>query len=112
MKAFRLRSYETNPPGGFPYVQPDPKSHSFSAQPQIEFQARIVLSYRNSNGLPRSTYAECIEDIDRYTCARMGNNPTYCIPCNPEQPSVIALASTAPGIGGPCTGCGAKVMDA
>ncbi len=103
---YRLRSYEVSPPGGFPYIQPGSPSRNFPAQPMIEAQARIVLSFRLGNGLPRATYSECIQDIDQFTCARLGNPASLCILCG-DTPS-IALAANAPGLV-PCATCGAPV---
>ncbi len=103
----RLRSYDSSPPGGFPYAQPAPKPRNFPAQPLIEAQARIVLEYRKANGLAHATYAECIVDIDRYTCHRLGDNPLFCVAC-PTDSTEISFAANAPGLV-PCAGCGAKV---
>ena len=102
---FRLRSYETNPPGGYPFEQAGSPGRIFRAEPMLEAQARNVQAFRKGNGLARSSYAECIQDVDTYTCARLGNNPQYCLEC--EQPG-MALAANAPGLT-PCAGCGAKV---
>lgn len=108
MNCFRLRSYEMGQPGGFPYDQPGAKPRRFTTQPLIEATARIVLAYRKGNGLERATLKECIEDIDRFQCARMGNNPRFCVQCNQDNPSEISMASNAPGLV-PCKGCGAPV---
>lgn len=105
----RLRSYDTVPMGGYPYAQTGDKPRNFPSQPMIEAQARIVSSYRLSNGLPRSSFAETLSDIDQFQCLRLGNNPRYCIPINPDDPNALALAQNTPGITAPCSGCGAKV---
>lgn len=109
MTCYRLRSYDVSPPGGYPYIQPEPKGQKFHAEPMIEAQARIVLAYRKGNGLERATLKECIVDIDRYTCSRLGNNPSFCIACNQDAPDAITLANNTPGLNGPCAGCGAAV---
>ncbi len=108
MREYRLRSYAIPLPGGYSYVQPEPKGRKFPSQPIPEAQARTVLDYRRGNGLPRSTYEECLIDVDRYQAVRLGNNPMYCIPVNPDAPKGVAVASNAPGLQ-PCAGCGAKV---
>ena len=102
----RLRSYDVSPPGGFPFEQDG--SDKFATQPMIEAQARIVQAYRKGNGLARSSYAECVEDVDRYQCQRLGNNPTFCIECNPDDPHGLSLPANAPGLA-PCAGCGARI---
>jgi len=104
----RLRSYDVSPPGGFPFDQVGDKPQKFPAQPMIEAQARIVQSYRKGNGLPRASYAECVEDVDRFQCKRLGNNPTFCIACNSDAPHQLSLPANAPGLA-PCAGCGARI---
>lgn len=103
---YRLRSYEVNPPGGYPYEQTGTPSRRFPAEPMLEAQARNVQAFRKGNNLPRSSYQECIQDVDQYQCARLGNNPKFCINC--ETSPGMALAENAPGIA-PCATCGAKV---
>lgn len=96
----RLRSYDYSPPGGYCFP-------GFQCSPMIEVLARQVQSYRKANGLARATYAEALADVDREQCARLGNNPQYCIPCA-DQSTQVALAPNAPGLA-PCAGCGATV---
>lgn len=106
----RLRSYDTSPPGGFPYVQPPPLSRNFPTQPVIEAQARNVMGFRQNNRLPRATYAECLADVDQYQCQRLGCNSGFCIPINDASPDVVSLNANAPGLSGPCKGCGVVVQ--
>ncbi len=108
MREYRLRSYAIPLPGGYSYVQPEPKGRKFPAQPMPEAQAQTVWDYRKGNGLPRASYAECLVDVDRYQCIRLGNNPMFCIPVNQDAVNQVAVASNAPGLQ-PCATCGAKV---
>lgn len=107
MSEFRLRTYDVSPPGGYPFHEEGPKPRSFHAEPVIEAQARTLLGYRKGNSLPRASYAECLQDVDRYTCKRLGNNPLFCVSCESNS-TAIAVAANAPGLQ-PCSGCGAKV---
>lgn len=109
MKAYRLRSYENSPPGAYPFTEFSSKPRNFRSQPMLEAQAKIVWGYRRANGLPRATYKEAIEDIDRQTCQRLGNNPLYCIECSSDSPHEVALSESTPGLNGPCKGCGVPV---
>ena len=104
----QLRSYDSSPPGGYSYVQPEPKGRNFHAEPLIEAQARIVMGYRKGNGLPRATFAECLVDIGLYTCARLGNNPKFCKPVTEDNREGVAMHAGAPGLT-PCHGCGNPV---
>lgn len=106
---FRLLSYDTVPPGGYPYVQPGDKSRNFPAQPSIEAQAKIVQSYRKGNGLPRASYKECLTDVDHYVATEaLSGNPRFTVKLPEDNPEAIAAAGNAPGIT-PCIGCGVPV---
>lgn len=105
---FRLRSYDTSPPGGYFFQQFGSKPRNFASQPLIEAQAKSVMAYRKGNGLERATLHECIEDVDQYNARRLGNNPQYCIAVSEDQPNAIALSENTPGFV-PCNGCGAPV---
>lgn len=98
---FHLRSYDNAPPGRYCFP-------GFQCQPMIEALARQVQSFRSGNNEARPSYRECLEDVDSYNCQRLGNNPAFCIPCNPDEAQQIALAANAPGLQ-PCAGCGAVV---
>jgi hypothetical protein len=104
---YRLRSYEMTPPGGYPYEQTEGIHRKFRSEPVIEMQAQIVASFRRANHLPRASALEALQDIDAYTCQRLGNMPAYCV--STEQPvPAVALGSTSPLVA-PCGGCGARV---
>lgn len=101
MKQCRLRSYDSAPPGGYPY-------RKFASQPLITAQARTVLAYRIGNQLPRATYAECLADVDHYQCWRLGCDPKWCVPVDANSPDLVSIDSNAPGMK-PCKGCGVVV---
>jgi len=102
---FRLRSYDQTPPGGFPYHQAEGISRHFPSVPLIEHQAHIVSQFRRGNKLSRSTPIEALEDIDRYNCARLGNDPRWCVQTDaPLDIKGHQLSSL-----GPCAGCGGTV---
>lgn len=103
MNAFRLRSYDLNPPGGYPYEQTEGIRKPFPSQPLIEAQAAIVADFRKGNGLPRSDVKQALEDVDHYQCFRLGNNPRWCVPV--DGASILPLNTSSPIIA-PCKGCG------
>lgn len=103
----RLKSYEQPLPGNYPYHQTDGIDRKFPAQPTPEYQAQVVSAFRKGNGLSRSSLKECLEDVDRYQCQRLGNNPVYCT-CSEAQANVLALNASSPIIT-PCKGCGVVV---
>ena len=101
----RLKTYEVTPPGGYPYREDD--GRKFAASPMIEDTAKSVASYRAANNRPRASVREALEDVDRYTCQRLGNMPQWCL-CNEHAEGQIALGSSSPIVSG-CKGCGARV---
>lgn len=107
---YRLRSYDQSPPGGYCYG-PD-GGFKRRCLPVIEDIARALSAYRKGNGLPGASIQEALRDVDSAQCQRLGNNPTYCIPC--DQPKTeaqpVALTQTAPLIAPPCKGCGVVVQ--
>lgn len=77
----QLKSYNVNPPGNYSYEQTQGIPRRFGAQPVIEGIVKTVSNFRIANKLQRASLAECLEDVDRYTCARLHNNPDYCWDC-------------------------------
>jgi len=111
MAQCRLRSYDANPPGNFPYVQTQGIKHEFTAEPVIEAQAKIVSSFRAANALPRASVKECLEDIDHYTAARLGCHRSWTVPINsPAEEKTVALPQSHPLVTKPCRGCGAQIF--
>lgn len=93
------------PPGQFPYQQEGAKPHYFKGDCDIISQAMKVSDYRKANDLPRSKYEEALEDIDLYTCQRLGGHTRWCHdddrPFATAQP-VAANKTKAKG----CSTCG------
>lgn len=98
-------------PGEYPYEQRAAYQdgqwtgdilHSWSGGGfSIEQQARSnVLPFRQKNGIARASLAETVDDINLFTCARLGNNKRY---CSDGSPQVNVQTSS----GGGC--CGAKI---
>lgn len=99
--AYRLRTYDLSPPGGYCVEQ-----GAFNrCEPDITALARMLLEYRQGNGKPRATLAECLQDCDRFQCLRLGNNPQFCIAADAQMQ--VAISSTSPYVAPPCKGCGA-----
>lgn len=105
---FRLRTYEVSPPGGFIYQQTQGITRKFKG-PLIEAIAGQVADFRKANGLPRASVREALEDVDHYTCERLGNMAQWCVSCDPKD-RIVALAPTHPIVAPPCAGCGAPVQ--
>lgn len=111
MRTYRLRSYDAVPPGGYSYEQTTGIYRAFSSQPLIEAVAQAVSAFRKGNGLPRSSVQEALQDVDAYTCARLGGMSAWCVDTNPKSkivalnPSVSVVAGGARG----CRGCGVPV---
>lgn len=107
MSKCRLKSYEQPIPGGYLFEETFKGiKHTFK-EPIIEGTATGLSAFRRGNGIPRSSIKECIEDVDRYQCLRLGNNRTYCT-CSDGQTGIIALGTASP-IVTPCKGCGAPI---
>lgn len=77
-KVMRLKNTNTFPPGGFTYTQPET---GFKTSKMAPFETCVaeVLAHRVANKLPRSTRAEVNEDIQEFTCQRLGYDAAYCI---------------------------------
>lgn len=105
----RLRTYDQAPPGGYPFVQTEGIGRNFPSIPMIEDQAKAVSAFRAGNGLPRASLKEALEDVDCYTCQRLGNMGAFCVEVSPGAPKTVALNESSPIVAPPCKGCGAKV---
>ncbi len=99
-----LKRTDICPPGSFPYEQTQGIRRKFEATSDIESQAHLVADFRKANGLERATVSEAAQDIDEYTCQRLGFMKAYCRDTEgkPYSPPV------SPPRGG-CGGCGARV---
>jgi hypothetical protein len=102
----RLKTYEISPPGGYPYEDTD--GHKFASSPMIEDTARRVAAYRAKNNRPRSSVREALEDVDAYTCQRMGNMAQWCL-CNDQAAGQVSFGPGSPIVDPTCKSCGAAV---
>ncbi len=99
-------SYDVVPPGGYPFAEGGAKPRRFASQPSIEAQARTVQGYRKGNGLPRTTYAECVADVDHYVATEiLKGSPKFTVQVSEDLPEAVAMSANAPGMK-PCAGCG------
>lgn len=73
-----LKTRNTIVPGGFRYVQ---KETGFKPSPMVPFNNVVneIFEHRKANNLPRATKPEIAEDLEVYTCNRLGNDPAWCI---------------------------------
>jgi hypothetical protein len=102
----RLKTYELNPPGGYPFQDSDGKI--FLSVPMIEDQAKAVAAYRAKNNRPRASVRESLEDVDSYQCQRLGNMPQWCL-CDGQGAGQVAFGPSSPIVNPGCQGCGAQV---
>jgi len=100
----KLFAFTPFPPGGFPYEQVFKRIiYKFPDEGlDIEQQSGRILKFRRANGLPRATLAETLEDLNIFTCARLGNDPKWC-----GNGPRVAKAQNVQSHG--CRGCGARV---
>lgn len=68
----------------------------------LKQQAERVSAFRAKNGLPRASVAETMDDIDLFTCARLGGMSAYCSDADSPR-SAVQVARHG------CSGCGAKI---
>lgn len=95
-----LRAYNPFPPGGYVYIQGGPIMHTFpDIGLNIYQQADLVWRYRSANHLERASFPECVQDIDLYTCQRLGGTSRFCT-------DGIGPAPVAERGGGGCATCG------
>lgn len=102
--AYRLIKFSPHPPGEFPYKQSvDGKVISWPGDGfDIKQQAQRISKFRKANNLPRSSIPEVVEDLDLYTCQRLGNSPKWC-----REGSGVQVYATYQKAPGGC--CGAKL---
>lgn len=110
MTLINLRDF---PPGGYPYREPnlnwEVRPSSDLALQGLEEVAKELSKTRARNphaGLNPSLEA-CLEDIKKYTCARLMYDPRFC--ADPPPDFVGVRANWLPQIGSkPCFSCGRK----
>ena len=104
---YKLRTYDSTPPGGYVYIQQKGISRKFPSVPVIEDQAQAVYQFRKANGLPRASIDEALADIENFTCYRLGGMTEWCYPedaNNPGPPSGVVQGKK------PCRGCGSAIL--
>lgn len=67
---------------------------------------RRVASFRKANSIARDTFPEALEDVDAFTCSRLGNDPKWCRDNEASFAQVHAYEIIPVK---PCAGCGAKL---
>lgn len=99
----RLASINNFPPGGFYYVQPGYPQKKFTTYDGFLDQARRISRFRTANNLSRSSVEESAEDLQAFTCARLGSPWCY----DTDKPWAEIMASLVPSAG--CGSCGQPV---
>ena len=100
---FVLRNHTNCPPGQFVYRQDhNGTQHKFGPSPLINEVAKAISQFRTGNKLARADLRSCIEDVDRYTCQRLGGNARWCLDTDKTYAEVRPVKTG-------CGGCGAKV---
>lgn len=76
-----LRSLSTVIPGGWKYVQslPDGSTRTFHSMNLVWDLAKLIADFRQGNNLPRATVKEALADIEEYSCARLHDDPQWCL---------------------------------
>lgn len=99
----RLLTHAKCPPGEFYYIQGGTVTKKFPPTPEIRSLASKVANFRRANNLPGATQDQALADIDAFTCARLNNNPRWCIDTDRPIPNEIVRST------GGCSTCGAKL---
>lgn len=119
---FRLRNHDKVPPGNYVYklLFRDGKEEAwfgpcnntggcrrFGPSPLINEVAQSLSKFRKANNLSRSSYPECLEDVDTYTCQRIGGLSEWCFDTEQSFGSVNPNVVRAPGV---CATCGNQLQ--
>lgn len=100
---FRLLSHDKCCPGEFRFEQPFAgRAKRFGPSPLIGEVAKAVADFRAGNRLPRASALEALEDIDAFTCARLGNSPRWCFNTEKSFDQLAGVAASTK-----CATCGA-----
>lgn len=116
----RLKNHNNVPPGNYFYrllfrdgreeawfgpCKSTANCRQFGPSPIINEVAQGLSNFRRANSLPRSSLPETIEDVDGYTCQRIGGMPAWCMdtdaPYSQVNPTAVQSA--------PCSTCGQKL---
>lgn len=105
LKPCRLVAFTPFPPGSFPYSQSyGGKTYNFpDIGLDIKGQALVISRFRKANGLPRPSLSESLDDLNVFTCQRIGCDPRFC--SDGTRPQAVFIQQT----GKPCATCGAKL---
>jgi len=104
----RLKTYDTEPPGGFAYTQSEGIARYFPPDCGIKEQAYRLSAFRKQNNLPRSDFVACFEDIDVQTANRVRSREEK--RWNRWVLDTEAVYTPPPfARPGGCGGCGAKL---
>lgn len=88
------------PPGGFSYIQTD-TGMRFDGMRSFKEVCIEIKKHRLANNLKRASMTEIAEDLDKYTCGRLGNDPRWC-----STGTTTAYVPVVRTIG--CGGCGSR----
>lgn len=98
-----LRNTNNVPPGEFYYRQNEAGQHTFGPSPLIGSVTSDLSAFRKANNLPRSSAAECLEDIIRFTVSRLDPRSEWVM----ETDVTVGELIRSPATG--CSSCGAKL---
>lgn len=117
----RIRDHLKCPPGSYYYrvlfnngieqawfgpCRTTPSCKQFGPSPIIGDVAKGLSAFRLNNNLPRSDYVAALEDVDIYTCQRIGGMKEWCIDTDrsfvESNPAAIPSSS-------PCATCGHRL---
>jgi hypothetical protein len=101
----KLIAFTPFPPGSFPFKEThNGITYDFpDVGLDIQMQSAKIASFRKANGFPRASLSEATEDLNVYTCRRLGCDPRFC--SDGTQPVAIMSFPQSKG----CRSCGAKV---
>lgn len=96
----RLITYLRVPPRSFRYEQDGWGLHVNS---NIGHLADELMDWRKGNNKPRSTFGECLEDVENFTAAGLNNDPRWVY--DTDKPFRALRPQSSQG----CSTCGARV---
>jgi hypothetical protein len=85
-----LKNFNTLPPGGWRYVQPE-TGYKVNEMGPASDAAKTMLIHRRDNNLPGATMQQCFIDLDNATCERLGNDPAWCDSQKKTSPQINPL---------------------
>lgn len=89
-----LKNIRTLPPGGWRYDQKETGWKLSSMSPFTDAVGQIVL-HRVANQLPRAKPEEAAEDLENFTCQRLGNDRNYCLSGDVKKKLMLAVIGAA-----------------